>query len=69
MNDIHPQEPALTHHEIRDAVRARLDRYVGLNVLEKFAMFMGIAQIWNFASRGSFIGGTKLTSTAWSAGL
>jgi len=38
-------EPSLEADEIQAAVRARLVKYERLNVLEQFAMFMGMAQI------------------------
>ena len=39
------KEPSLTTEEIQAAVVSRLKRYDDLNFFERFAMFMGIAQI------------------------
>ena len=39
------KEPSLTAEEIQAAVVSRLKRYDDLNFFERFAMFMGIAQI------------------------
>ena len=40
-----PNEPRLEAQEIREQVLKRLAKYKKLNVLEQFAMFMGMAQI------------------------
>lgn len=38
-------EPRLEQNEIRKQVLKRLEKYKNLNVLEQFAMFMGMAQV------------------------
>jgi hypothetical protein len=38
-------QPRLEANEIRDEVIRRLEKYNNLNVLEQFAMFMGMAQV------------------------
>jgi len=38
-------EPRLEAHEIQEQVHKRLEKYKKLNVLEQFAMFMGMAQV------------------------
>ncbi|NDK39599.1 hypothetical protein DT603_12175 [Pseudoxanthomonas gei] len=35
----------MTPEEIKDAVFKRLEKYAGLSLLERFAMFMGVAQM------------------------
>jgi hypothetical protein len=40
-----PEEPSLRQEEIQSEVSRRLKRYQNLNVLEQFAMFMGVAQV------------------------
>jgi hypothetical protein len=46
------KEPLLTAEDIRAAVWKRLERYKNLNLLEHFAMFMGIAQVLEFTLKG-----------------
>ena len=43
------EEPRLTEEEIRAEVLRRLKKYQGLNLLEQFAMFMGLAQVLELA--------------------
>ncbi len=38
-------EPRLEEHDIQEQVHKRLAKYKKLNILEQFAMFMGMAQI------------------------
>lgn len=40
-----PTEPRLEERDIQEQVRKRLEKYKKLNVLEQFAMFMGMAQL------------------------
>lgn len=40
-----PTEPRLEARDIQEQVHKRLEKYKKLNVLEQFAMFMGMAQI------------------------
>jgi hypothetical protein len=47
-----PNEPRLEAHEIREQVLKRLGKYKKLNVLEQFAMFMGMAQILELGLKG-----------------
>lgn len=49
-----PEEPVLTHAEIQAAVDARLDKYRGRSVLEQFALFMGMAQLMEFALKSFY---------------
>ena len=47
-----PEEPSLDAKQIRDCVAARLDKYRGRNLLERFAMFMGMAQLLELTLKG-----------------
>lgn len=40
-----PEEPMLTEAEIRQGVEARLKKYEGRSLFERFALFMGMAQL------------------------
>lgn len=44
--------PRLDEREIREQVQMRLEKYKKLNVLEQFAMFMGMAQILEAGLKG-----------------
>ena len=44
-----PKEPRLEAHEIMGQVFKRIEKYEKLNVLEQFAMFMGMAQMLELA--------------------
>jgi hypothetical protein len=46
------EEPSLTEDQIKDLVNAKLEEYKDLGVLEKYAMFMGKAQILEFGLKG-----------------
>jgi hypothetical protein len=40
-----PNEPRLEAHQTQEQALKRLEKYKNLNVLERFAMFMGMAQV------------------------
>jgi hypothetical protein len=40
-----PAEPMLTEAEIRQGVDVRLEKYKGRSLFERFALFMGMAQL------------------------
>lgn len=40
-----PEEPMLTQAEIREGVEVRLKKYEGRSIFERFALFMGMAQL------------------------
>ena len=50
--DSHQKEPSLSTEQIRDGVAARLDKYRGRNLFERFAMFMGMAQLLELTLKG-----------------
>ena len=51
-NTRQPKVPSMTREEIQAGVRDRLARYKNLNLLERYAMFMGAAQILEFSLKG-----------------
>ena len=47
-NESTPGKPSLNAEEISEGIRDRLEKYKSLNLLEHFAMFMGMAQVLEF---------------------
>ncbi|WP_447600552.1 hypothetical protein [Nitrospira sp. Nam80] len=43
------EEPSLTHKQIQAEVLKRLEKYKKLNFFEQFAMFMGLAQVFEIS--------------------
>lgn len=44
-----PEEPSLTQEQIQAEVRKRLEKYKKLNFFERFAMFMGLVQVFEIS--------------------
>ena len=61
---MNPQnEPCFEAREIMEQVSQRLKKYEGLNTLEQFAMFMGMAQLLELCLKAFLAIGMSMTKT------